>query len=78
MYESHQCRVVSTSCPLLHFKRSFRDGRIYDCDFNQQLAIPIPSSGSLKPMNSVFDFKTVSELTAYDIATDSHCYGYVK
>ena len=45
------------------------DGQIYDCDFNQQLAIDMASGVS------VFDIESVSELLKHRIETDSHCFG---
>lgn len=49
------------------------DGTIYDCDFNQQLAMDI--SHNKKDGVSVFDIKNTDELLKSKIALDSHCYG---
>ncbi|KAK9811493.1 hypothetical protein WJX72_004775 [[Myrmecia] bisecta] len=52
------------------------DGKVYDCDFNQQLdmglRIPGKSSGSSL---TVFDIAHLSELTGGSIAIDNHCFG---
>lgn len=45
------------------------DGKIYDCDFNQMLDIPI----NWKPRD-IWGIKTLSELDK-DIALDNHCFG---
>jgi len=52
------------------------DGRIYDCDFNQQLdmGMRLPKSlGGAKP--SVFSINSLEELTDAEIACDNHCFG---
>eukprot|EP00898_Chlorokybus_atmophyticus_P002382 jgi/Chlat1/3144/Chrsp21S03375 len=46
------------------------DGRIYDCDFNQQLAIGVTSS-----RKTVFDLESLDDLTAARVAVDNHCFG---
>mmetsp|Transcript_12398 Transcript_12398/g.18104 ORF Transcript_12398/g.18104 Transcript_12398/m.18104 type:complete len:418 (+) Transcript_12398:264-1517(+) len=57
------------------------DGRLFDCDFNQQLdiglACPPPSSPTAPSYQhkSVFDVGSLQELEAEPIAVDSHCYG---
>jgi len=63
------------------------DGRVYDCDFNQQLELGMASSSSAAaPAHAaegprtpkhltVFDFQTLDELTGRHILYDSHCYG---
>ncbi|MCP4039047.1 MAG: radical SAM/Cys-rich domain protein [bacterium] len=46
------------------------DGSLYDCDFNQQLEIPI--QGEIK---TVFDFEDTRALEGRPIATAGHCFG---
>lgn len=48
------------------------DGRIYDCDFNQQLEIGL-KAGNRHP--SVFDIESLDELTGVAIGIDNHCFG---
>lgn len=55
------------------------DGKLYDCDFNQQLGMPISvvsssSSSTRRPM-TVFDLENVNELRSTRIATGTHCFG---
>jgi len=47
------------------------DGRLYDCDFNQMLEIPIGSSAA----STIWDVGDVGELAGARIATGSHCFG---
>ncbi|KAI3426961.1 hypothetical protein D9Q98_006905 [Chlorella vulgaris] len=47
------------------------DGRLYDCDFNQQLELGLPKAS----LRTVFDLKSLQELTGQRIAVDSHCFG---
>lgn len=53
------------------------DGRIFDCDFNQQLDIGLPrsSESTAKDLKTVFDLGRFEELTGRPIAVASHCYG---
>lgn len=46
------------------------DGRLYDCDFNQMLEIPL---GADAP--TIWDIDDVAELAGARIATGSHCFG---
>ena len=46
------------------------EGRLYDCDFNQALALPTPDSDG----RSLWDY-TASELANRMIGTGDHCYG---
>jgi radical SAM/Cys-rich protein len=46
------------------------NGRLYDCDFNQMLEIPIGAD-----VSTVWDVEDVSELAGARIATGSHCFG---
>ena len=45
------------------------DGRVYDCDFNQQLDLPV-SGGK-----SVFDLTSTDDVRDARITFDNHCYG---
>eukprot|EP00466_Bigelowiella_natans_P020733 jgi/Bigna1/55107/estExt_Genewise1Plus.C_510067 len=47
------------------------DGTVYDCDFNQQLAL----GGEDGKGVSVFDFESALELVDTEIVVDSHCFG---
>ncbi len=47
------------------------DGRLYDCDFNQMLEIPLGDSAAL----TIWDLEDVGELAGARIATGSHCFG---
>eukprot|EP00617_Octactis_speculum_P015342 CAMPEP_0185763892 /NCGR_PEP_ID=MMETSP1174-20130828/22795_1 /TAXON_ID=35687 /ORGANISM="Dictyocha speculum, Strain CCMP1381" /LENGTH=269 /DNA_ID=CAMNT_0028446189 /DNA_START=99 /DNA_END=908 /DNA_ORIENTATION=+ len=52
------------------------DGRIYDCDFNQQLDMDIGvDEASLKSGYDVFSIEKVDDLLKYDMNMDSHCFG---
>lgn len=46
------------------------DGRIYDCDFNQQLELEMVGRKRI-----VFDVDKLEELVGGAIAVDSHCFG---
>jgi len=48
------------------------DGRLYDCDFNQQLALGL---GGPNPPQTVFDISSLEELEGRPIAVASHCFG---
>lgn len=47
------------------------DGRLYDCDFNQQLDMPVSGFSN----KTVFDMDSLDVLVGGAIATDSHCFG---
>src|SRR5271166_2353473 len=47
------------------------DGRLYDCDFNQMLEIPLGAGGA----STMWDIDDVGELAGGRIATASHCFG---
>ncbi|BDA44657.1 hypothetical protein COCOBI_06-1350 [Coccomyxa sp. Obi] len=52
------------------------DGRIYDCDFNQQLELGLRLPGRKdKECLTVFDIENLDELTGVPIACDNHCFG---
>lgn len=46
------------------------DGKLYDCDFNQMLEIPVSVEGS----RTVFEYDDQA-LSGREIALDQHCYG---
>ena len=46
------------------------DGKIFDCDFNQMLDLPL----GYKQI-SVFEIESFEEITKTPIATESHCFG---
>lgn len=45
-------------------------GRLYDCDFNQALALEIPGA-----TRTIFDVESLDELDGHEIATARHCFG---
>jgi radical SAM/Cys-rich protein len=47
------------------------DGRLYDCDFNQMLEIPIGAGAA----STIWDVDDVGELSGARIAAGSHCFG---
>ncbi len=47
------------------------DGKLYDCDFNQALELPL---GGGKP-RTLWDLESLAELEDEPIATASHCFG---
>ena len=46
------------------------DGRIYDCDFNQMLELPVPGGD-----RTIWDVDDLSALEGDAIATGPHCFG---
>jgi radical SAM/Cys-rich protein len=46
------------------------DGRLYDCDFNQMLEIPLGGK-----QRALGDLDEISELDGTPVATDAHCFG---
>lgn len=46
------------------------DGRLYDCDFNQMLEMPVPGS-----RRTIWDLDSFDDFDAGSIALDDHCYG---
>jgi radical SAM/Cys-rich protein len=46
------------------------DGRLYDCDFNQMLEIPLGAGAA-----TIWDIEGVGALAGARIATGSHCFG---
>lgn len=52
------------------------DGKIFDCDFNQQLDIGMADSDTKGPAHrSILDISSVAELEGNKITVDNHCYG---
>jgi len=49
------------------------DGRIFDCDFNQQLDMPI--KGQKKSQLTVFDIDSLESLAKTPISVGQHCFG---
>lgn len=50
------------------------NGRIYDCDFNQQLEMEITKNDSKDPL-TVYTISSARDLEGIHIQTDSHCFG---
>jgi radical SAM/Cys-rich protein len=50
------------------------DGRLYDCDFNQMLEIPLTGRQSC-PDRTIWNIDNVASLSGEPIATASHCFG---
>jgi radical SAM/Cys-rich protein len=50
------------------------NGRLYDCDFNQMLEIPLGGRQS-RPDRTIWDIDDVATLANEPIATASHCFG---
>lgn len=50
------------------------DGRLYDCDFNQMLEIPLGGPDS-RSARTVWDIESVDQLKGARVATVSHCFG---
>lgn len=51
------------------------DGKIFDCDFNQQLGYGIGTNDIHKGGKSVFDIESYGELMKEPIKNDNHCFG---
>ena len=49
------------------------DGRIYDCDFNQMLDLPIGAAG--RGIRTIWDVDDLGTLAGAPIATAPHCFG---
>ena len=49
------------------------DGRLYDCDFNQMLDLPI--GAARRGVRTIFDVDTLETLNGASIATGAHCFG---
>ncbi len=50
------------------------DGRLYDCDFNQMLDIPL-GAGDGAGARTIWDLDSLEALTGQPVATASHCFG---
>jgi len=50
------------------------DGRVFDCDFNQMLEIPLANDG-LCSRPTIFDVQSLADLASRPIATEGHCFG---
>lgn len=51
------------------------DGKIYDCDFNQQLGYAVGVDSIHRGGKTVFDLESLDELIESRIRTDNHCFG---
>lgn len=52
------------------------DGKMFDCDFNQQLGYTIGAKNELfEGGRTVFDITTLDELSCNSIKNDNHCFG---
>ena len=51
------------------------DGKLFDCDFNQQLGYTIGSDEVHEGGKSVFDISSLLELKCDSITNDNHCFG---
>jgi radical SAM/Cys-rich protein len=51
------------------------DGRLFDCDFNQQLDMPMKGGNGGDGGLSVFDVASLDELVGRKLAVDNHCFG---
>jgi radical SAM/Cys-rich protein len=47
------------------------DGRLFDCDFNQMLEIPLGAAGA----RTIWEIGSLDDLAGQRIATGSHCFG---
>lgn len=50
------------------------DGRLYDCDFNQMLEMPLGAGGE-RPAATIWDIGDLDRLRGAPIATGPHCFG---
>ena len=50
------------------------DGRLFDCDFNQMLEIPISEDSRRTPL-TIWQVDDLSRLSGASISTGSHCFG---
>eukprot|EP00978_Attheya_sp_CCMP212_P025035 scaffold79760_cov57-Attheya_sp.AAC.7 len=51
------------------------DGKIFDCDFNQQLGYGIGANGIHDGGKTVFDINSLMDLKDESITNDNHCFG---
>lgn len=50
------------------------DGRLYDCDFNQMLEMPLSAAGG-RPATTIWELDDLGVLADEPIATGAHCFG---
>jgi hypothetical protein len=50
------------------------DGRLYDCDFNQMLELPLADARGDAP-RTIWDLESLDAATGLPIATAAHCFG---
>lgn len=50
------------------------DGRLFDCDFNQQMGLGLGTAGG-DGVKTVFDITSVDDLQRTDILVGNHCFG---
>jgi len=50
------------------------DGSLFDCDFNQQIGLPMSSSEGSRPL-TVFDIERTADLERKMVRTGPHCFG---
>jgi len=51
------------------------DGKIYDCDFNQQLGMVVGTNKLHEGGKTVFDIQALKDLQLDKVRTDNHCFG---
>ena len=51
------------------------DGKIFDCDFNQQLQIPMKNPDGSCSQADVFSIQSLDVFTGRQSNTDNHCFG---
>ncbi len=66
------CTLPEVMCRSLVSVR--HDGRLFDCDFNQMLQLPIGAGLSLG-IGSVGDLDSLEQLEGESVATSGHCFG---
>ena len=52
------------------------DGSMYDCDFNQALAMPLQlQAGGARSAQTIWDIDSLDALTGAEVNTGNHCFG---
>jgi Protein of unknown function (DUF3641) len=51
------------------------DGRVYDCDFNQQLGLQLGGFNNVGHFKTVFDIDSAEDIRNTDIFVGDHCFG---
>ena len=53
------------------------DGKVFDCDFNQQLGYDVGTDAihGKDTALTVFDLESYGDLMQYEIRNDNHCFG---